>query len=41
MLQLDFKRACDILDEARAKNALERTGKFYMTSVQTPEDALS
>ena len=40
LLQLDFKRACDILDEARAKNALERTGKFYMTSVQTPEDAL-
>ena len=40
MLQLDFKRACDILDEARAKNALERTGNFYMTSVQTPEDAL-
>jgi hypothetical protein len=38
--QLDFKRACDILDEARAKNALERTGKFYLSTAQTPAEAL-
>ena len=30
-----------ILEQARAKNALERCGKFYLADVTTPAEALA
>ena len=36
----DLRRATEVIDMARKRNALERTSKFYLTDVQTPEAAL-